>query len=105
MSDMVNHPSHYQHGSMETIDKIEFELGTRGCIMFCLGNVIKYRDRAPYKGNESEDLAKADWYLNKAKELYNKPKPQWIGKSVDYFSSLRISESIKRLNDYESKES
>ena len=32
---------------------------------FCLGNVIKYVMRAPYKGKQIEDLEKAAWYLNR----------------------------------------
>ena len=58
--DNVNHPSHYKSGGIETIDFIEAkELG------YHLGNVIKYVTRAKHKGNELEDLKKAQWYLNR----------------------------------------
>lgn len=56
--DMVNSPPHYtSHPS--GIEPIEI---TRH-MNFNLGNVIKYVMRAPYKGNELQDLEKAAWYL------------------------------------------
>jgi len=60
--DLVNHPSHYKTGGIETIDFIEAkELG------YHLGNVIKYVSRAGRKNNDYlQDLKKAQWYLNRA---------------------------------------
>jgi len=60
MNDVVNHPQHYTiHPSgIETIEITEH-------MNFCLGNVIKYLMRAPYKGKQIEDLEKAAWYLNR----------------------------------------
>lgn len=60
MEDQVNHPRHYTiHPSgIETIEITEH-------MNFCLGNVIKYVMRAPYKGKQIEDLEKAAWYLNR----------------------------------------
>ena len=59
--DNVNHPAHYKTGGIETIDFIEAkDLG------YHLGNVIKYVTRAKHKGNELEDLKKAQWYLERA---------------------------------------
>jgi hypothetical protein len=56
--DAVNHPAHYKVGGIETIDFIEAKkLG------FNLGNVVKYITRAEHKGNQLEDLRKAQWYL------------------------------------------
>lgn len=55
--DNVNHPTHYNVGSMEVIDAIDgLELG------FEAGNVLKYIARYKYK-NGIEDLQKAAWYL------------------------------------------
>ena len=60
-ADNVNHPPHYKTGGIETIDFIEAkELG------YHLGNVVKYVTRAKHKGNEIEDLKKAQWYLERA---------------------------------------
>lgn len=39
--DAVNHPSHYTHGKIETIDKIEDVLGLEGFQAYCVGNAIK----------------------------------------------------------------
>lgn len=56
----VNHPAHYNVGSIEVIDAIEdWKLG------FHLGNVVKYVARAGHKGSELEDLKKAEWYLQR----------------------------------------
>lgn len=58
--DPVNRPAHYtSHPSgIETIRLTE-HMG------FCLGNVIKYVMRAPYKGSQLEDLKKAIWYIER----------------------------------------
>lgn len=63
MADSVDHPKHYQHYSIEPIEvcrRLDFDRG----------NAIKYICRAPYKGNEIEDLEKASWYL---RDLFNAP--------------------------------
>jgi hypothetical protein len=64
VSDSVNHPSHYTHGKIETIDKIEDVLGLEGFQAYCVGNAIKYLDRYKLK-NGFEDIKKAEWYLNR----------------------------------------
>lgn len=58
--DPVNSPKHYRsHPSgIEPIEITQHE-------SFLRGNVIKYLMRAPYKGNELEDLKKARWYLDR----------------------------------------
>jgi hypothetical protein len=58
----VDHPPHYNSGSIEVIDAIEdWELG------FSLGNAVKYIARAGKKSPETyiQDLEKAIWYLNR----------------------------------------
>lgn len=63
----VDHPAHYNTGRIEVIDAIEdWKLD------FHAGNVIKYLTRAPHKGNELEDLKKAQWYLTRLIELKEK---------------------------------
>lgn len=60
LENKVNHPAHYNTGNIEVIDAIEdWNLG------FNLGNVIKYVARADHKGNPTEDLRKALWYLSR----------------------------------------
>ena len=56
----VNHPSHYNAGSIEVIDAIEdWQLD------FNAGNVVKYVARHTHKGKPLEDLKKARWYLQR----------------------------------------
>jgi translation initiation factor 2B subunit (eIF-2B alpha/beta/delta family) len=58
MSELVNHPEHYQAHGLEVIEVIEaFNLN------FSLGNAIKYILRAEKKANKKQDLEKALWYL------------------------------------------
>lgn len=64
--DVVNHPSHYKVGGIETIDFIEAKQ-----LDYHLGNVIKYITRANHKGDRMENLRKAQWYLNRAIEKAN----------------------------------
>lgn len=63
MNDTVNHPAHYvgRNIGYECIDLARHQT-------FCVGNVIKYLWRAPFKGHETEDLKKALWYAHLAKE-------------------------------------
>lgn len=79
--DSVNHPKHYKsHPSgIECISVTEH-------MNFCLGNAVKYIWRAGLKptANQTEDLSKAAWYLNREIErlkkvaltLTNPKKPQ-----------------------------
>lgn len=54
----VSHPAHYAHPSgVEVIEITKHE-------SFLRGNIIKYVLRAPYKGNELEDMQKAAQYLS-----------------------------------------
>ena len=63
--DMVNSPSHYTDGGIETIDFIKAKLTDEEFAGYLKGNVIKYVTRADLKGNRSQDLAKAKWYLDR----------------------------------------
>lgn len=56
----VNHPKHYNKGSIEAIDVIE-----DWNLNFALGCVVKYICRADYKNTPIQDLEKASWYLNR----------------------------------------
>jgi len=58
----IEHPPHYNRGSIECIDYIEDQ---RLC--FHLGNVVKYIARAGHKETTGklEDLKKARWYLDR----------------------------------------
>lgn len=70
----VNHPSHYVMGQIEVIKIIE-DQGKEFLRGFCIGNVLKYALRSPYKAEESEDIRKAIWYLEYwTKYLESNPK-------------------------------
>ena len=63
-TDKVNHPGHYNVGTIEVIEVIEdWKLN------FNLGNAIKYIGRCEHKNNKKEDIKKAIWYLER--ELKN----------------------------------
>ena len=66
VSSSVDHPAHYNQGRLEVIAVIEdWQLD------FHLGNAVKYIARSKHKGNELEDLKKAEWYLRrKIKNLH-----------------------------------
>ena len=58
--EMVNHPKHYNPGTIEVIDAIEdWQLD------FNEGNIIKYVVRAKRKNNRKQDLEKALWYIQR----------------------------------------
>ena len=69
--DMVNTPPHYKQYTFEPIDIItEVVKGYPPEIGFHIGTTLKYLFRGPFKDNMPQDLAKAEYYLQRAnKEL------------------------------------
>lgn len=67
MTNNVNHPGHYNKGSMEVIKGLRM-LTPEQYKGFLKGNVIKYVARCEYKNSPIEDLEKAEFYLGKLKE-------------------------------------
>lgn len=67
-NDNVNHPAHYNQNGMECINEMILVFGVEAVKYFCVCNAWKYRYRANKK-NGNEDLEKANWYINKFKEL------------------------------------
>ena len=65
----VNHPRHYNSYPIEVIDMMLSIWGKENTINFCLMNAFKYRMRLGLKDSIEQDLAKEQWYLNKANEL------------------------------------
>lgn len=75
MSDLVNHPSHYnKEGKMECWTEMEQQLDSLVVIYFCLGSAYKYYYRAGLKdGNpEEQDKAKIVVYMKKAEKQLKK---------------------------------
>ena len=66
--DMVEHPPHYNKFSVEVKDTIkEWVEGYKNAyVAYCIGNVLKYCSRSPFKGNMLQDLKKASFYLTEA---------------------------------------
>ena len=67
--DMVNHPPHYQHGGIETFEVIKTMLTREELIGYLKGQILKYRERAMFKGNPEQDYDKARWYYDRLKEV------------------------------------
>lgn len=76
--DIINHPKHYNSHQYECIDEMLAVFGKEAVIHFCICNVWKYRHRADDKGSHEENMAKADWYINKLMELKNEKNYDWI---------------------------
>ena len=67
--DNVNHPQHYKHGEIETLDIIRMSLTAEEFQGFLKGNVLKYQMRAPFKhADPTEDYKKAKFYYNLLEE-------------------------------------
>lgn len=69
-NDVVNHPSHYEHG-IECIDEMILLYGAMETMSFCKLNAHKYRKRAFDKGGK-EDMDKSDWYMKEYAYLDSK---------------------------------
>lgn len=72
MSDLVNHPKHYNTGKIEVIEALEdWKLEPHEW------NAVKYVARAQHKGKRIEDLEKAIWYLRRKIAILrgNAPRP------------------------------
>ena len=68
MIDSVNSPFHYTQGRVEAIEIIEDVVAgaPEPVVGYLMGQTLKYLLRAWHKGNASQDLQKACWYLNRA---------------------------------------
>lgn len=60
----VNHPIHYNTGTLECIEAIRLIMTREQFTGFCYGNVIKYLWRMGHKDDPKQDLEKATWYAN-----------------------------------------
>lgn len=70
--DPVNKPEHYANTKVECIDAMEQIFGKEAVISFACLNAWKYLWRRKDKDNEEQDVQKALWYFDKAKELINR---------------------------------
>lgn len=89
MTDAVNHPQHYaDHYKREVIELTSL-------LDFNLGNAVKYILRAPFKGNEAQDRAKAAWYLNHA---YTRKKSKVPSKALSIVGDFGNPMVVELLN-------
>lgn len=88
MTDSVN-PAHYQKGGVECIEAIEASMSPEAFKGFLKGNCIKYLYRYENK-NGSEDLKKAQWYLERLIDL----------KEYEEEKSTTIREQSKEVSEY-----
>lgn len=67
----INHPKHYNSYDVEVVDMMRRIWGSEKTAIWCELNAFKYRMRMGLKPGSSfdDDLAKEQWYLNKAKEI------------------------------------
>ena len=83
-SEMVNHPSHYNlPNRKECIDEMIDIYGLKDVAKWCEITAYKYKYRAGHKGSVVEDMSKAAWYIDKARELKSKRRWKVFGKFVD----------------------
>ena len=68
MSEVINHPDHYNTESFECIDVMEEVFGKESVKNFCKLNAFKYLWRADEKDG-MDDLRKARWYLERIQSL------------------------------------
>lgn len=67
--DVVKQPQHYKQGTFEVIDEMLIVFGPQRTYDFCILNAWKYRARAPFKGNMTQDMDKANRYLEMARQI------------------------------------
>lgn len=73
--DYIN-PNHYKQGDKEVIEMMVDIWGAEDVAKYCSMNAFKYRMRMGFKPNQpvEQELKKATWYEDKAKELRNEQK-------------------------------
>ena len=92
-SDMVNHPSHYNlPDRKECIDEMIDIYGLKDVTKWCEITAYKYEYRAGHKGSVAEDMSKAEWYMDKARELNSKRRWKNFGKVVDKFMPMFLKD-------------
>lgn len=72
MNDMVNHPSHYTSGGIETIEYMEAKSTPEEFRGHLRLTAIKYLSRAGLKDDTLQDLQKARWYLDRLIQFIEK---------------------------------
>lgn len=66
--DVVNAPSHYTNGGIETIDFMKAKLSPEEYRGYLRGNALKYLSRLGNKDAAKQEASKAQWYVNRLVE-------------------------------------
>lgn len=91
--DNIN-PSHYKDScSIECIEAMLVAFGAEATFDFCVCNAFKYLWRYKNKNGE-EDIEKANWYVNKAQNIFNAFSPN----KLVHFDNSKI-EKVALLRD------
>lgn len=72
--DMVNSPSHYTDGGIETIDYIRAKLSRDEYIGYLRGNIFKYTSRLGKKDGIAQDAGKLAWYSRELETFLGESK-------------------------------
>ena len=95
MTDMVNHPSHYTDGWSNGAEVIDIAEN----LNFNRGNAVKYIARAGKKGDELEDLRKAEFYIKREIARLNS---ETVDNAPSTWGHLKdVPNGIKALYDLE----
>lgn len=70
--DLVNSPTHYTFGGIETIKFIEAKLSPEEFRGYLKGSVLKYGSRLGHKGDIKVDAGKLAWYSSHLKKVLEK---------------------------------
>lgn len=85
-SEMVNHPSHYNlPNRKECIDEMIDIYGLKDVAKWCEITAYKYKYRAGHKDSLTQDMQKAAWYIDKARELKSKRIWEIFSKIADRY--------------------
>lgn len=92
-SDMVNHPSHYNlPDRKECIDEMIDIYGLKDVAKWCEITAYKYKYRAGHKDSMVEDMSKAVWYIDKARELKSKRRWKNFSKIADKYLPMLLKD-------------
>lgn len=69
--DIINNPSHYNRNGIEIINVLKAFLTPEEYTGYLKGTNLTYLLRSPWKGQNKDDILKAEWY---AKRLSNEVK-------------------------------
>jgi len=72
--DMVNNPSHYKVGGIETIDFIKAKLTPEEYRGYLKGSIFKYGSRIGYKDDPEKDVGKLGWFQRELLDFYKRMK-------------------------------